>query len=249
MTYLYSPHQGEWLQWELLDLFLSRRWKEREVYDLAFVLHSNYDFNERQVEHYVDSADTPRSVALALYWMLQPDSWREAGEGLEDTDGLARFWELHRNYLENRYAPSTIAFDPVGYFTKQFEVFEVPEDIPALFLEPTEGRAVDFDALPIGNDGLPLEVWNVTQILWRLDEVADSAESFEVTSKAFRDLALKAHAEGLFSDLSIEVPSQLWLGPNPRPLFPEWRVLPEGIWQHLSLLPVMSQRDFEGSGT
>lgn len=242
--FTYFPGDTRSMRWELMDAFFLSKGTDREVYDLAFALHSNYDFNESEIQSYVADRDTPRSVALAIYWMLQPDHWLEEDD--EDSGEYSSmremFFELQDSYLRGVYRRSSVEFDPVAYFKEQFRAFEVPPAVPALFLQPTAGRKVNLNETIWGwDEGYPPEVWENIQIFWQLEDLTH--ENLNVTSVGFRDLVLQASRSGhLKAEKATAIDPRQWLGNDPQPLFPEWAVLPEAIWQPLSIIPAMASR-------
>lgn len=215
-----------------------------EPYHLAYVLRSNYDFNETKIEGFIVDAGTSQAVALALWWQLSPDYWHKFASESDVPDfqqySYDRFRELESNYLSGFYAQPTVAFDPRTYYSTTYGLeLVLPAGSSDLFLEPVAGREGDVDALTHGWDnGLPPEVWQPMQLIWQLEDSLAEGE-IDVGLPFFRDLVLRAYREGRLSGNEVHIDLERWLGADRQPTFPEWRDLPEDIWQPLTVMHML----------
>ncbi|MEF2277948.1 DUF4274 domain-containing protein [Deinococcus sp. YIM 134068] len=83
---------------------------------LLFVCSSNYDFNPDVTKWMATNEKCTRSVALALYWRLEPQYYCQFSV-VEDTPEWAReiytvVKTIEQLYLSRQYAEGEIEFDP-----------------------------------------------------------------------------------------------------------------------------------------
>ena len=153
--------EDEWLDED--DLVIAYLTARPQPYWLAYVLHSNYDVNERVIDWLIRHPQCDKAVALALYWQLGAGFYvqfsdRESvpGHALHSYD-LLRY--IENRYLHDAFVSNEIAFDPSNRFG-DYEGKSVVVPVSEEMKRPLSGHAVDDDALTEGWDGgLPPEVW------------------------------------------------------------------------------------------